>query len=53
MGINFWRCAKTRNVSFIDGTVDYNYCSTERDNPKYCGEDAINFEPFRQEPANG
>ena len=26
----FWKCARTRAVSFVDGTVTYNYCSDER-----------------------
>ena len=43
-GPSFWKCARTRVVSFIDGTVTYNYCDTERGLEKYCGEEAHNFE---------
>lgn len=43
-GPTWWKCANTRVVSFLDGTVTYNYCSEERTLTSGCGSIGRNFE---------
>ena len=50
---NFATCALTRAVCFVDGTVTYNYCSSERNGQSdiHCGIEGKFFSEI--EPANG
>lgn len=44
LGPQWWKCANTRVISFLDGTVTYNYCHDERVFAAGCGSIGRNFE---------